>query len=191
MAIRLNKDMIADIIDKAIRATSIPSEIEAVKKELQERVHSYIKSKTPPALLELAAQHPREWFHWASTLYTSWNQKACMANPLWHFSQRNDYSNPSIPIEPVPNAGNYPECPYSIYKDLGDKAKEIMARKTELEESLRVFLISRRTVEAALKDMPELEPFVPKGTASSGGALVAASNVAALLTKSGFPQGKA
>lgn len=189
MATRLNKTMIADIIAKAIKATTIEKEIDEVKNELHTRVHAYVKANTPPKLLELAKQHPREWFNWVSYVYTRLTQDACRANPLWHFRGGDKHNNPDIHFDPLPYASGTgaAECPPSIYEDLGLKAEEIMARKAELQDNLRAYLLSRRTIESALKDMPELEPFVPKGTGNTGGALVAASNVAALLAKSGYP----
>lgn len=189
MATRLNKDMIADIIAKAIKATTIEKEIEAVKAELRTRIYDHVKSQTPPKLLELAKQHPREWFVWTTFVNTSNSERECEANPLWHFkSENHGYYNPNIDFEPLPSPGGltYTSVASSNYADLGEKAKEIMERKAELEQSLRAYLMSHRTVEAALKDMPELEPFMPKGSAPAG-ALVVASNVAVLLAKSGYP----
>lgn len=192
MATRLNKTMIADIIAKAIKATTIEKEIDEVKNELRMRVHAYVKANTPPKLLELAKQHPREWFVWATFVSTGYDEQDRHTNPLWHFkSTENEYYNPNIDFEPVPSSdgATYVRLPLSIYKDLGQRAKEIVERRAELQDNLRAYLLSRRTIEAAVKDMPELEPFVPKGTANTGGALVAASNVAALLAKSGYPPG--
>jgi len=191
MATRLNKDMIADIIAKAIKATTIEKEIDQVKSDLRTRVYDHVKANTPPALLNLVKQYPREWFIWATFVNTSNRDDECRANPLWHFkSATHSCYNPNIDFEPLPSATGltYFSMSSSVYEDLGERAAEIIARRDELQQSLRAYLSSHRTVEAALKDMPELEPFMPKGTAPTG-ALVAANNVAVLLAKSGYPPG--
>lgn len=182
MKTRLNKTMIDEIIKRVIKDTTIPAEIKALEKELYDRATACARQLVPPVLLELTKQYPREWFNWASQiLVPGGSHRRHPLEPLGVYA----FKNVDIESTPTVNGGRCAAVPMETFDDIRARAETIAQRRLEITNELRLYLLSRRTVEAAVRDMPELEKHMPVKS-STPGALVAASNVMSKLTASGF-----
>ena len=184
MATRLNKDMIEQIVAAVIKDTTIPNEITMFKAELYNEATRRARELVPPALMELTKKYPREWFHWDCCIYIAGND--VVSNPM-HYIDDGSWRAANLEIEPTPStceSGSVRIDDMSWLAPFEARARELGERRSKIKDELRAYLKSRSTVESAVRDMPELEPFVTVKVAKN--ALVAPSNVLASLTASGF-----
>jgi hypothetical protein len=192
MAIRLTKQIRADIIESVLKNTVLPAERKAIEEETARTAMEAVRAMQPKGFYEAVAGHPKEWFKLDQSTYVT----VCNPNVVLSAVDNNDarwmnYGHVSYP-EAIVVALDGPrldekQCK-QVFGALHKRAEAWVEKYSAVKNELSAYLLSKQTVESALKDMPELERHVP-APAKPSYPLVAPSNVLSHLTKLGFDAG--
>lgn len=182
MATNLNKTNRAEIIESVIRATDLGKQRTEILEAARAVARTTIKNWLPAefnAAVE-ATGHP-EWFP----------QWTCMWAGVETHPNGVLNGGDFIQLDPLPvmasdvNAYAIRPAVVDALAPLTQQAKTLVENEKKIRTDLMAYLLSCKTVEAAVKGMPELRPHVP-AAAKPAFALVAPSNVLTDLMAVGF-----
>ena len=186
MSTRLNKVMVEEIISSVIAATTFNQQRDALEKEARAHASAMLCRDAPPGLVDLSKTVPRDWLQWVDSVWmggADWNPSAILSKA---FETTMHYGGHHLKVEPAAPTTLHrrDELHEEDFADLTRRATELADAYTAVLRQLRAVLNSSRTVEAALKRMPELAPHVPK--VSRPYPLATTSNLLAELMAHGF-----
>lgn len=186
MATRLNKTLIEEIVASVIAATTFKAQRGALEKRIRAHASATLTRDAPPGLVDLSKTVPREWLHWVDSVWMggrAWNPSRVLEKA---FEPAPYYGGARIAVEPaVPTtAERNDELHEADFAALTAEATALAEAYQRTVSQLRAVLNSSRTIEAALKRMPELGPHIPKVAKSY--PLATTSNLLADLMAHGF-----
>ncbi len=186
MTTRLNKTLIEEIVASVIAATTFKQQRDALEKRIRAHASALLTRDAPPGLVDLSKTVPREWLYWVDNVWMSrhdWNPSLILAKA---FEPAPYCVGARIAVEPaVPTTAERNEkLREADFAALTAEATALAEAYLRTKSQLHAVLNSVRTVEAALKRMPELEPHIPKIAKSY--PLATTSNLLADLMAFGF-----
>lgn len=182
MATRLNQTMRDEIVASVLKATDIPKQRTALLAEARDVAGAAARAQLPPGWDKVvAAAAHKEWFNHQTSIYCGYHDHV--------FSVLNQSPYISFESFPAPQHGSFSLDVTPVLKALQrltDRARMLVDKETELTEQLRGYLLSCRTVEAAVKGMPELAAHVPASVSTGTALVVQTSNLLSGLMAAGF-----
>ena len=164
MATRLNKTMIDEIVASVLASTTFQERRAALEKRVRAHACAMLERDAPPGLVALSKTVPREWLYWVDNVWMGghdWNPSLILAKvfeSLPYHREARIAVEPAVPTTAERNA----ELHEVDFVELTAEATALAEAYLRTKNQLHAVLNSVRTVEAALKRMPELEPHIPK-----------------------------
>lgn len=186
MTTRLNKALIEEIVASVIAATTFKAQRDALEKRIRAHASAMLTRDAPPGLVDLSKAVPREWLYWVDGVWMGghdWNPSLILAKvfePVPYYGGARITVEPAVPTTAERNA----ELHAADFAALTAEATALAETYQRTVGQLRAVLNGSRTVEAALRRMPELRPHIPTVTKSY--PLATTSNLLADLMAFGF-----
>ena len=164
---RLTKQLRSEIADAIYEASKLPAEMEEMIKEAKTKAKECVMDSWPVGFEHAIRTFPKEWFGVVSSVYASYAQgpdgnKVYLRNFDLDELQKRVYFDDPIPF-PISGGGDYAKA-YAqwLYDDCCPRYQDWTGRRCKLYAAANGVLNSYRTVEKLLKDVPEMEQFIPK-----------------------------
>ena len=164
---RLTKQLRSEIADAIYEASKLPAEMEEMIKGAKTKAKECVMDSWPVGFEHAIRTFPKEWFGVVASVYASYAQgpdgnKVYLRNFDLDELQKRVYFDDPIPF-PISGGGDYAKA-YAqwLYDDCRPRYQDWIKRYNELFTVANGVLNSYRTVEKLLKDVPEMEQFIPK-----------------------------
>lgn len=173
---RLTKALKEEIVEAVYKASSLPTHEKELNEQLSAAVREALLDELPENFLEVTKNLPPEWFRQVGNYYLHYSTRVVPGHividpPLLCPAQ----IHPELPSE-VRNA---------LYERFQEQFEAFVRDRAELNTTTWARLNSYRTTEKLLKDVPEMEKFIPKSFVNYPPPAVPVSNILAKFMQMG------